>query len=232
MLAIKNKVYFITSLFFLLCCCFQIFSKLDYVVTSHLVAEITLFVVFLKYRKNRDSTVFLFWVSFILATVVVFFYKDCTYGPITTILKLFGYFMLLFYVYPKQKKIKNVGLDFVVYSIVFFINIYVVYEIIEMIMPYLNAAYMKVLFFIYGIALILLYIFAFRYRLLKHTTSKYFLLLSIFLLLAEVVGVGAHFLDYTFLYYFEYFFYLFGLCFAVRAFMENSSETNLELIKT
>jgi hypothetical protein len=232
MLAIRSKVCLITSFFFILCCFLQFFNKLDYIVTSHLFAETTLFVIFLKYRKITNYFIFLFWISFILATVVVFVYRDFTYSVITTLLKLFGYFMLLSYVYPKQKKIKNTGLDSIIYSVVVVINIYAVYIIIEMITPNITVKYMDVLFFVYGAVLILLYIFAYRYRLLRDAGSKYFLLLSTFLLVAEAVGVVAHFMDYRFLYYFEYFFYLFGLCFGLRAFIENKGDNIHKLIKT
>ena len=233
MLTLKSKVYLITSFFFILCCCFQFFNKLGGIVNIYLFAEITLFIIFLKYKKSTSWFIILFWVFFILATIAVFFHQDFTYSAVTATLKLLGYFMLLFYVCPKQKRIKAKRLDILVYSLVFFMNIYVVYKIIQLITPFVSSEYMLPFFFAYSIVLIVLYMCAYRYRLLYDSRSKYFLLLAVFLLLSEVVGVLAHFLDYRFLYYFEYFFYLFGLCFAVRTFIDKNTNDGLhKLIKT
>ncbi|GAL61303.1 hypothetical protein [Algibacter lectus] len=233
MLTLKNKIYLVTSVFFILCCCCQYYHKLSGVFTINLLADIIFFTIFLKFKKIKERTIPLFWLFFILAATAIYFNNNIAYGPITTSLKLIGYVMLLIYVYPKQKKVKNNSMDICVYSLVFLINVYVVYKIVELVADLVEEQYMTVVFFVYGIVLILLSISAYRYRLLHDSRSRYFLFLIAFLITAEVFGIVGFFLDYTFMYYLEYFFFLFGLSFGVIAFIdENVSDSVHKLIKT
>lgn len=233
MLSLKNKIYLITSFFFILCCCSQYFDKPSGVFTINLLADIVFFGISLKYKRTREWTISLFWLFFTLSATAIFVDNTIAYGAITTSLKLIGYVMLLIYVYPKQKKVKNKKIDIFVYSLVFFINIYVVYKIVDLVAPLITEWYITGLFFVYGVVLILLSISVYRYRLLHDSRSKYVLYLVAFLITAEVFGIIAYFLQYNFMYYLEYFFFLFGLSFGVVAFVdENVGDSVHKLIKT
>ncbi|WP_147677917.1 hypothetical protein [Algibacter pacificus] len=171
--------------------------------------------------------------SFYLAALSICFYKDIAYSEITTGSKLLGYIALVIYIFPKQKNIKFKRLDFLVYGLVFVVNIYVVYEVVKMISGFIPTPHMVVLYSFYGVVLISLYMLAFRYRLLYHSRSKDVLLLTTFLTAAEILGIIAFFLEYEFLYYFENFFFLFGLGFGVTAFIDENKKGRLHrLMKT
>lgn len=233
MLSFKNKLYLVTAIFFVLCCCFEFFNEVNYIFLVNLIAEIFFFTIFLKFKKTEEWSIPLFWVFFTLSGVAIFILKDIAYGPITTTLKLLGYFMLLTYVYPKQKKIKSKRIDLLIYGGLFITNVYVIFQVVKMISNFITEKYMIVLFAIYGLVLILLYMSAFRYRLWYDSRSKYFLLLASFLTAAEILGILGYFLKYEYMVYLEFFFYLFGLCFGVIAFTgENNRDSLHKLIKT
>ncbi|GAA4230365.1 hypothetical protein GCM10022291_00310 [Postechiella marina] len=230
---INNRVLLLTSVFFILCCGFQYFNIQDGIFSVNLFAEISFFIIFIKYKKIKAWSIFLFWLFFTLSGLAIFIYRDIAYSEITTSLKLLGYFMLLIYVFPKQKKNKISKSDFLIYTLIFIINLYVIYEVINMISDFVSAKHMITLFTIYGFVLIFLYMSAFRYRLLHNSRSKYFLLLASFLTVAEILGILGYFLEYTFMFYLEFFFYLFGLCCGVISFIDEDKGDSLhKLIKT
>lgn len=230
---INKRVFLLTSVFFILCCCFQYLNIQDGIFSVNLLAEISYFIIFIKYKKIKARSIYLFWLFFTLSGLAIFIYKDIAYSEITTTLKLLGYFMLLIYVFPKQKKIKISKGDFLIYTLIFIINLYVIYEVVKMISDFVPAKHMIVLFTVYGLVLIFLYMSAFRYRLLHDSQSIYFLLLASFLTAAEILGILGYFLEYTFMLYLEFFFYLFGLYCGIISFIcENKGDSLHKLIKT
>lgn len=233
MLNLKNIVYSIAAISFVLCCLCQVYDRMNSIYTVNVIAETVFFIIFFKYRKTKEWSVLLFWLSFLLAAVAIYFYNNIAYGEITTILKLLGYFMLFSYIYSEQKNVQIKRIDFLVYGVIFIINMYAVYEVVGMISTFITTKYMVVLYSFYGLVLILLFMSAFRYRLLYDSRSKYVLLLTTFLTAAELLGIIAYFMNYEYLYYLENFFYLFGLGYGVIGFIsENEKDSVHQMIKS
>jgi len=232
-LTLKNIVYLITAISFVLSCCCQFFDRMNSIYTVNIITETIFFIIFLKYRKTKEWTVLLFWLSFVLAAVAIFYNNDAAYGEITTVLKLLGYFMLFIYIYNKQKDLIVKRIDYLVYGAIFMFNIYAVYEVVGMISTFITEKHMVVLYSVYGLVLILLFMSAFRYRLLYDSRSKYVLLLTTFLTAAELLGIIAYFMGFEYLYYLENFFYLFGLSFGITGFItKNEKDSVHQMIKT
>ena len=232
-LNIKNIAYLVAAISFVLSCFYLFFGKINSIYTINAIAETVFFIIFFKYRKTKEWTVLLFWLSFVLRAVTVSFNHNIVYGEIPTVFKIVGYFLLLIYIYSEQKNIKIKKIDFLVYGIIFIFNLYVVYEVVNMISTSIMAKHMIVLYSISGLVLILLFMSAFRYRLSSDTRSKYILLLATFLTLSELLGVIAYFIGYEYLYYFKNFFYFFGLSFGVIGFVnDNKKDSVHQLIKT
>jgi len=232
-LNLKTLVYITAAIAFIMCCLCQFYGDMNAIYTVHFIAEMVFLGVFLKYRKTKEWSLLLFWISFVLAAVAIFVDNDIAYGEITTVLKLLGYFFLLTYIYFKQKHLKIKKIDYLVYGVIFIFNIYAAHEVLGMVSTFITDKHMSVLFSFYSLVLILLFMSAFRYRLLYDSRSKYVLTLTTFLTIAELLGILAYFLRYEYMYYLENFFYLFGLGFGLVGFItENKKDSVHQLIKT
>jgi len=232
-LNLKTVVYIIATIAFIICCLCQFYGDMNAIYTVNFITEMVFLGIYFKYRKTKERTILLFLLSFFLAAVAIFVNNDIAYGEITTILKLLGYFFLLSYIYYKQKHLKVKKIDYFVYGVIFIFNIYAAHEVLGMVSTFVTDKYMSVLYSFYSLVLILLFMSAFRYRLLYDSRSKYVLTLTTFLTAAELLGILAYFLGYGYMYYLENFFYLFGLGFGLVGFItENKKDSVHQLIKT
>jgi len=229
MLSIKNRVYLITSIFFVLSC---ITLFLSYSLNVVLVTELVLFVFVLKYKNYSEWSIMLFWLCFILSEIFLVFSENPLNTIWPTLFKLFGYVMLCLCGFFKQKTLRISYFEYLIYGLLIFLNTYVVRAIIAIIEPFIILEYLVNLYFLLGCALIIVAAFAIRYRLIKDSRSKYFALLVLFLTCAEVTSVIAHYLQLMALCYLEYFFFLFGLSFcALFSVLENKNDKAFKLVK-
>lgn len=229
MLSLKNKIYLLASLFYVLCC-FSLFFNLNF--DFIIYAEISFFIVLLKFKLYRDSTKVIFWVFFILSKLLFIFLAHYMETVLPTVLKLFGYIMLCVCGFSKLRHLNISRFEFLIYGLLIILNTYVVKAIIVLIEPYIVAQYMEELYFLLGLTLIVLGAFAVRYRLINDTRSKYFAFLVLFLTLSEIVNVISYYLSISSLRYFYYFFLLFGLTNSVLfSIVENKNDRAFKLIK-
>ena len=229
MLSIKNRVYLITSIFFVLS---SIILFLNYSLNIVLLVELVFFVFFFKYKIYSEWTITLFWVFFILSETLLVFSENPLETIMPTLFKLFGYVMLCLCGFFKQKPLRISYFESLIYALLIFLNTYVVRAIIVIIEPYIILEYLVELYFLVGCTLILLAAFAIRYRLINDSRSKYFALVVLFLTLAEVTSVIAHYLDLIALCYLGNFFFLSGLGFSVLfSVLENKNDKAFKLVK-
>ncbi|MDN3665573.1 hypothetical protein ACFFU1_16470 [Algibacter miyuki] len=231
MLKINNQLYTIASIFFFLCCCCLIFDSSEalYIVKGGM--ELAFFMAYLIIvREKVEWILVLFWLFFIIPRFIAFFYEDAYYGILTTVLRILAYIMLVFYVYPKQKGLKSKRLDNVVYMLILAVNIYGIYGVLDVINPFLDSNNMLLAYILYGASLVLLGVFSFRYFLLQDLRSKYFLGFVAFMTCSEVFAIITHYLNFVGTSYFRSFFYAYGLCLGVIAFvLKNKKEAVLDL---
>jgi len=228
-LSIKNKIYLITSFLFV-SSCFSLFFNYD--LNIILLAEIIFSLIFFKAKNYIEWPIIIFWLAFILSEFVLVF-SNGSDVLLSIVLKLCGYIMLCICGYTKQKPVGIKRFDLLVYSLLIFLNTYVVKAVISIIKPYIEIAYLEELYFCLGLTLIVLGAVAIRYRLMKDLRSKFFGFLVLFLTCSEIINVISFHLNLKFLRYFWMLFFLAGLaCCVLFSVIKNKNEEAFKLVKS
>lgn len=214
MLEIK-KLFSIAVLLFVLSCISA--NTFDRVYYEHINCTIVLvlFGAFLFYKGYKNRSLLLIFITNVLMTFSSAYYDIALFEVLTIILKLLSAFLLLIYIFPKQKNIKTSSVDVFTYLYLIIINGYLIYCLITMVSPYIDVSYLDNIFYFYALVLVCLGMAAFRYFLKGNFGSKSFSILVTFFVLSDIVGMLAYYLRVYSLFYIERLFYILALTYLI-----------------
>ena len=177
--------------------------------TLRLGSNLILLIYFLIYKGFKKRSLLIAFLLFVLSDVFILDYESTVYNRLTFITTILGYIFISIHIFPKIKIIKTSNWLFFIFTAILVANTFMLQEIIGMI-AIIDRVH-ELLFYVYGIAMIVMLLFVtnynFRYHSLQSTISMYFVLGFV---LSDVFAVLAYYLGFEFFYFPDRIFYLLG----------------------
>lgn len=177
-----------------------------------LLSVLILLIYFLIYKGYKKKSLLIAFTLFVLSDFFILNYEITEYNRLTFITTILGYIFISIHIFPKIKFIKTNNWLFFVFTGILIANTFMLKEIIGMIEVKLIDSIHELLFYVYGLTMIVMLLFVtnynFRYHSLQSTISMYFVLGFV---LSDVFAILAYYLGFEIFYFPDRIFYLLGI---------------------
>ncbi|MGB8704601.1 MAG: hypothetical protein WCD31_06205 [Gillisia sp.] len=154
---------------------------------------------------------------FLSSDILLFQYEIPIVEKINFILIILAYSALMLHIQPFIKNLKANGYQKMIFFGVLAINLVMLYLLIQMVQAKLDDFWHTVLFYLYGMCMILLVILSFSYsNRYSNRASFYFLCAVLGLVFSDITSFIAYYLEIGEFYYPDRLFYLLGLISLVK----------------
>lgn len=177
-----------------------------------LVSTILFFLFFILNKGYNKSLLLIAFALFLVSDISMLRYEELIYNRLTFITTILAYSFIAIHIFPKIKLLKNNKWVFIIFSLVLIVNTLMLNELIHMVEFKLIDKIHEILFYVYGVAMIVMGLFAanynFRYNSTQSTLCMYFVLGFI---LSDIFAVMAYYLNFEVFYFPDRIFYILGI---------------------
>lgn len=168
-----------------------------------------LFIIFKGYKGNFFFLAFLcFWLS----DICILNYENSVFNTLALALPILAYFTISTHIYIKTKPIRLNKYIIVFFTFIILLNIYMIYEIVEVIQLGLTNNLEKIMIYANGLSLIIIGTMAGIYNLNYNSAHSTYCIFFVFIfILSAICNVLAYYLNIEILFYFNRSFYVLGL---------------------
>ncbi|CAL65459.1 lysoplasmalogenase family protein [Christiangramia forsetii] len=183
---------------------------------ARLISTFVLFIVLVwqgTFSKRMLAAFFLLLIS----DLGLFNYEDPLTNAGTFLVRISAYLLLVFVVTPELKNLQTNLFQKILFIVVFFLNLGMLYLLVDMIPYQYMYPGLNILFYAYGISMITMVITAISYsNRYSDTTSFYFTAATLFLVFSDITSFIAYYLEFYEFYYPDRFFYILGIAGLVK----------------
>jgi hypothetical protein len=225
-----NSALFITA-FILLVLNFFIIS--EYGLIEERIARIAsssiLFLVYLFSVSKKEKFFIIGFIFLIISDILLYNYESPPIKKLVFVVMILGYLAFLFHIRPYIQNLKTDLGQKLIFVVALSINVVLLYFLIEMAEDKMDDLLHSALFFIFGITLITLVVFAFSYSHRYSNKASFFFICGILgLVFSDISGYIAYYLEFEEFYYPDRFFYILGLVSLVKFALEDKSEGKMD----
>lgn len=228
----STKTILIAAILLLLGLNFYVIDHFDLNLSrwSRLISTTT-FLVILLFQKSPRKMLPLAFLLLMLSDILLFFYENIMLNMLTFILRSAAYFALVFTVVPELKNLRTSLFQKIIFVSALGLNMYMLFVLVDMVPKEFAYPHLDLLFYLYGIAMIVMVIASISYsNRYASRTSFFYTSATLCLVFADISSFIAYYLEFQHFYFADRFFYILGLAGLVR-FVSNkeSHETLPEL---
>ena len=177
-----------------------------------LVSTILFFLFFILNKGYNKSLLLIAFALFLVSDICMLRYEELIFNRLTFLTTILAYSFIAIHIFPKIKLLKNNKWVFIIFSLVLIVNTLMLNELIHMVEFKLIDKTHEILFYVYGVAMIVMGLFAanynFRYNSTQSTLCMYFVLGFI---LSDIFAVMAYYLNFEVFYFPDRIFYILGI---------------------
>lgn len=177
-----------------------------------LISSSVFLLLIIIFKGFKSSILFFAFLCFWLSDIFIFQYENSLFNKLALTFPILAYIVITIHIY---KKIKSFNLNkFIItfFACIILLNIYMIYEIVEVIE--LNAAqvFEKIMIYLNGFALIIMGLMAGIYNFKYNSTCSTYCIFFVFIFIASAIcNVLAYYLNLEALFYFNRCFYVLAL---------------------
>lgn len=221
-----NPTLFVSA-FLLLLANFFIIS--EYGLVEERMARITsslfLFLVYLISSPKKEKLFLLGFIFLIISDFLLLDYESPVIKKVVFIVMILGYLSFLFHIRPFIQNLQTNLFQKLIFVVALIINTILLYFLIEMAEDKMDDLLHSILFFLFGITLIALVVFAFSYSHRYSNSASFFFICGILgLVFSDISGYIAYYLEFEEFYFPDRLFYLLGLVSLVKFASEDKAE--------
>ena len=179
--------------------------------------DMLVFFAFLLFTRTYKKKHLLLFVLLTASDGFIIFYKIPIFNLLTFVMRICIYFLLLSLVVKKLKRLKVELSQVAVFGVVLLINIFLLFALAEMVPSHYEYDSFRTLFYIYGLAIILVVSAAISYsNRYENKISLYFIAAVLGLIFSDLTYFIAFYLEFEEFYIPDRIFNLLGVAFLVQ----------------
>lgn len=225
----STKTILIAAILLLLGLNFYVIDHFDLNLSrwSRLISTATFFIILLFQKSERKLLPFAFFLL-MLSDILLFFYENTLLNMLTFVLRSSAYIAMVLTVAPELKKLKTSILQKIIFLGALGLNMYMLFVLVDMVPEEYAYPHLDLLFYFYGIAMILMVIASISYsNRYSSRTSFFYTSATLCLVFADISSFIAYYLEFQHFYFPDRFFYILGLAGLVRFVSFNESHESL-----
>lgn len=178
---------------------------------------IILFLLFLYLAPKKEKFLTSAFGLFVVSDLLLIEYEIPFIRKLNFILVILAYSFLIIHIAPYVKNLKTTLLQKVIFAGVLAINTLMLYFLVDMVETRIDDIFHSSLFYIYGIAIILLIIYAFSFsHRYSNKASFFFICAAMGFVFSDISGFIAYYMEVGVFYFPDRLFYLLGLLSLVK----------------
>lgn len=184
---------------------------------ARFVSMVFLFSLFLYLTRKKEKFLTTAFALLLLSNLLLLEYEVPFIRKLNFVLVILAYSFLIFHIAPYIKNLKASMIQKIIFIGVLGINSLMLYFLVDMVENRIDDVYHSSLFYLYGIAMILLIIFAFSFNhRYSNNTSFFFVCAAMGFVFSDISGFLAYYMEVDVFYFPDRLFYLLGLLSLVK----------------
>jgi len=190
-----------------------------------------IFLLILLWQKTYSKRMLSVFFLLLISDLLLFYYEHSIVNAATFLTRISAYTLLVFVVVPELKNLKTNIFQKFIFIVVFILNLGMLYMLVDMVPGQFVYPGLNLLFYAYGISMIMMVIAAISYsNRYSDRISFFFTAATLCLVFSDITSFIAYYLEFSEFYFPDRFFYIFGIAGLVKfASFSRSHEPVVEL---
>ena len=176
-----------------------------------------IFILILLWQKTYSKRILSAFFLLLISDLFLFYYENPMVNAATFLTRISAYTLLIFVVVPELKNLKTNLFQKIIFVVVFVLNLGMLYMLVDMVPGQFVYPGLNVLFYAYGISMIMMVIATISYsNRYSDRTSFFFTAATLCLVFSDITSFIAYYLEFYEFYFPDRFFYILGIAGLVK----------------